>query len=161
MAVARAHPHHGEPIAAIVYTLVKVFLPEVAASNKYLPLMIGIFAFLGQLGLRYRPVNERLDWSHGMVVVALTWLVVPAVGSIPFIFSGHYGSPVDAIFDAMSGLTTTGLSLVQDLDHMAPSLNFWRHLLHFLGGQGIVIAALVLFAGGGGLTLYYGEARDE
>jgi trk system potassium uptake protein TrkH len=124
-------------------------------------LMIGIFAFLGQLGLRYRPVNERLDWSHGMVVVALTWLVVPAVGSIPFIFSGHYGSPVDAIFDAMSGLTTTGLSLVQDLDHMAPSLNFWRHLLHFLGGQGIVIAALVLFAGGGGLTLYYGEARDE
>jgi trk system potassium uptake protein TrkH len=124
-------------------------------------LMIGVFAFLGQLGLRYRPVNERLDWSHGMVVVALTWLVVPAVGSIPFLFSGHYGSPVDAVFDAMSGLTTTGLALVQDLDHMAPSLNFWRHLLHFLGGQGIVIAALVLFAGGGGLTLYYGEARDE
>jgi len=124
-------------------------------------LMIGLFAFLGQLGMRYRPSNERLDWSHGMVVVALTWLAVPAIGSIPFMFSGHYGGPVDAIFDAMSGLTTTGLALVQDLDHMAPSLNFWRHLLHFLGGQGIVIAALVLFAGGGGLTLYYGEARDE
>ncbi len=124
-------------------------------------LMIGAFAFLGQLGLRYRPSDERLDWSHGMVVVALTWLAVPMIGSIPFIFSGHYGSPIDAIFDAMSGLTTTGLALVQDLDHMAPSLNFWRHLLHFLGGQGIVIAALVLFAGGGGLTLYYGEARDE
>ena len=124
-------------------------------------LMIGVFAFLGQLGLRYRPANERLDWSHGMVVVALTWLVVPAIGSIPFIFSGHYGGPVDAAFDAMSGLSTTGLALVQDLDHMAPSLNFWRHLLHFLGGQGIIIAALVLFAGGGGLTLYYGEARDD
>ena len=124
-------------------------------------LMIGTFAFLGQIGMRYRPSDERLDWSHGMVVVALTWLVVPTIGSIPFIFSGHYGGPVDAVFDAMSGLTTTGLALVQDLDHMAPSLNFWRHLLHFLGGQGIVIAALVLFAGGGGLTLYYGEARDE
>ena len=124
-------------------------------------LMIGTFAFLGQIGMRYRPSDERLDWSHGMVVVALTWLVVPTIGSIPFIFSGHYGGPVDAVFDAMSGLTTTGLALVQDLDHMAPSLNFWRHLLHFLGGQGIIIAALVLFAGGGGLTLYYGEARDE
>jgi len=124
-------------------------------------LMIGLFAFLGQVGLHYRPRVERLDWSHGMVVVALTWLAVPAIGSIPFIFSGHYGSPLDAMFDAMSGLTTTGLALVQDLDHLAPSLNFWRHLLHFLGGQGIVIAALVLFAGGGGLTLYYGEARDE
>jgi trk system potassium uptake protein TrkH len=124
-------------------------------------LMIGVFAFIGQVGLRLEPKEDRLDWSHGMVVVALTWLIVPVVGSIPFVFSGHYGSPVDAVFDAMSGLTTTGLSLVQDLDHLAPSLNFWRHLLHFLGGQGIIIAALVLFAGGGGLTLYYGEARDE
>jgi trk system potassium uptake protein TrkH len=124
-------------------------------------MMIGVFAVLGQIGLRYRPKDERLDWSHGMVVVAVTWLAVPAIGSIPFIFSGHYGSPLDAWFDAVSGLTTTGLSLLHDLDHLAPSLNFWRHLLHFLGGQGIVIAALVLFAGGGGLTLYYGEARDE
>ena len=124
-------------------------------------LMIGVFAVLGQIGLRLRPADEGLDWSHGMVVVALTWLVVPLVGSIPFVFSGHYGSPVDAMFDAMSGLSTTGLALVQDLDHLAPSLNFWRHLLHFLGGQGIIIAALVLFAGGGGLTLYYGEAREE
>lgn len=124
-------------------------------------LMIGVFAFLGQLALRFRPRDEHLDWSHGMVVVALIWVLVPAIGAIPFIFSGHFGSALDAIFDAMSGLTTTGLALVQDLDHLAPSLNFWRHLLHFLGGQGIVIAALVLFAGGGSLTLYYGEARDD
>lgn len=124
-------------------------------------LMIGLFGSIGQLLLRYHPRDERLDWSHGMVVVAVTWIAVPAIGSIPLLLSGHYGSPLDAMFDAMSGLTTTGLALIQDLDHLAPSLNFWRHLLHFLGGQGIVIAALVLFAGGGGLTLYYGEARDE
>lgn len=124
-------------------------------------LMIGVFLLLGQLGLRHPPRSERLDWGHGMVVVAITWVVVPVVGAIPFMLSGHYGSPLDAVFDALSGLSTTGLSLVQDLDHIAPSLNFWRHLLHFLGGQGIVIAALLLFAGGGGLTLYYGEAREE
>ena len=53
------------------------------------------------------------------------------------------------------------MALVQDLDHLAPSLNFWRHLLHFLGGQGIIVAALSLFARGGGITLYHGEARDE
>ena len=124
-------------------------------------LMVGLFGSLGAAALRAEPPHERLDWSHGMVVVALTWLLVPLLGSIPFVLSGHFGSPLDAYFDAMSGLTTTGLALVQDLDHLAPSLNFWRHLLHFLGGQGIVIAALSLFAGGGGLTLYYGEARDE
>jgi trk system potassium uptake protein TrkH len=98
---------------------------------------------------------------HGMVVVALTWLVVPLLAAIPLALSGHYVNPIDAVFDAMSGLTTTGLALVQDLDHLAPSLNFWRHLLHFLGGQGIIIAVLSIFAGGGAVTLYLGEARDE
>ncbi len=105
--------------------------------------------------------QRHLDWSHGMVVVAITWLLVPLVGSIPFVLSGHYGSPLDAYFDAMSGLTTTGLGLIQDLDHLASSLNFWRHLLHFLGGQGIIIAALVLFAGRGMTSLFRGEGRDD
>ena len=124
-------------------------------------LMIGILTLVGSI-LQIRPPAEtRLDWSHGMVVVALTWILVPAIGAIPLALSGHFSDPLDAFFDAMSGLTTTGLSVIQDLDHLAPSLNFWRHLLHFLGGQGIIIAALSLFAGGAGLTLYYGEARDE
>jgi trk system potassium uptake protein TrkH len=124
-------------------------------------LMIGVFALLGCLLACRRPERDRLDWSHGMVVAALTWLVVPIIGSIPLALSGHYANLLDAFFDAMSGLTTTGLALVQDLDHLAPSLNFWRHFLHFLGGQGIILAALTLFAGGAGLTLYYGEAREE
>lgn len=137
-----------------------------AAAREWAPfasftLMAGVFAVFGAAGAALQPRERRLDWSHGMVVVALTWLIVPLIGSIPFALSGHFANPLDSMFDAMSGLTTTGLSLLQDLDHLASSLNFWRHLLHFLGGQGIVIAALSLFAGGGGLTLYYGEARDD
>lgn len=124
-------------------------------------LMAGVFAVLGSAGTSLRHQQSRLDWSHGMVVVALTWLLVPIIGAIPFWLSGHFADPLDAVFDALSGLTTTGLSVMQDLDHLAPSLNFWRHLLHFLGGQGIVLAAISLFAGGAGMTLYYGEARDE
>ena len=136
------------------------------AEREWAPLgsflmMAGIFAVVGVALSRNVLVAPRLDWSHGMVVVALTWLLVPAIGSLPLAMSGHFGSPLDAYFDAMSGLTTTGLALIQDLDHLAGSLNFWRHLLHFLGGQGIVIAALSLFAGGGAITLYLGEARDE
>ncbi len=124
-------------------------------------LMIGVYGILGAAMVRVCPEEQRLDWGHGMVVVATTWLLVPLIGAIPFVLSGHFVSPLDAYFDAMSGITTTGLTLVQDLDHLAPSLNFWRHLLHFLGGQGIIIAALVMFAGGGAMTLYYGEARDD
>jgi trk system potassium uptake protein TrkH len=96
-----------------------------------------------------------------MVVVALTWLIVPIIGALPLLMSGHFGRPLDALFDAMSGLTTTGLSLLSDVDHVASSLNFWRHFLQFLGGQGIILAALTIFAGTGGITLYFGEARDE
>jgi trk system potassium uptake protein TrkH len=132
-------------------------------------LMGSVFALLGVTLLRASLAPQstittdqrHLDWGHGMVVVALTWLIVPLIGSIPFVLSGHYASLLDAYFDAMSGLTTTGLALVQDLDHLASSLNFWRHLLHFLGGQGIIIAALLLFGGRGMMTLYRGEGRDD
>ena len=132
-------------------------------------LMGSVFALMGVTLLRVSLVprsgittdQRHLEWSHGMVVVALTWLIVPLIGSIPFIPSGHYASGIDAYFDSMSGLTTTGLALVQDLDHLASSLNFWRHLLHFLGGQGIIIAALLLFGGRGMLTLFRGEGRED
>jgi trk system potassium uptake protein TrkH len=133
---------------------------ETAPAASFV-LMIGIFGTLGLVMMQRPPESSRLEWSHGMVVVGLTWLIVPAIGAVPLELSGHYGSFIDPFFDAMSGLTTTGLSLIQDLDHLATSLNFWRHLLHFLGGQGIVIAVLSVFAGGGAMTLYYGEARDE
>jgi trk system potassium uptake protein TrkH len=147
-------------IAGLVPLLWAVFAREWAPAASFV-LMVGIFFFLGALGRRITASRHRLDWSHGMVVVAVAWLLVPAIASIPFALSGHYSSPLDAFFDAMSGLTTTGLALIQDLDHLAPSLNFWRHMLHFIGGQGIIIAALSVFAGGGAVTLYLGEARDE
>lgn len=166
----------GEDFRLIGFYLGRIFL--VVAGASLLPLiwagvarewhpfgsfllMVGIFALLGVMGTNLRPVEPRLNWSHGMVVVALTWLLVPLVGAIPLLLSGHFGRPLDAFFDAMSGLTTTGLSLLGDVDHLASSLNFWRHLLQFLGGQGIILAALSIFAGTGGITLYFGEARDE
>lgn len=137
-----------------------------AVSREWHPfssflVMIGLFAVLGVGGLRTAPEDPKLGWSHGMVVVALTWMIVPIVGAVPLLLSGHFARPLDAVFDAMSGLTTTGLSLLGDVDHLASSLNFWRHLLQFLGGQGIILAALSIFAGTGGITLYFGEARDE
>ena len=126
-----------------------------------LVLMVGIFGFLGAFAARRRPADGRMEWRHGMVVVALTWLIVPIIGAVPFMLSGHFADPLDALFDSVSGLTTTGLSVMSDLDHLPSSLNMWRHLLQFLGGLGIVVAALTLFAGTGGIALYFGEGRGE
>ena len=147
-------------VAGVVPLLWAVIGREWAPASSFV-LMIGVFLAMGAVGERIVVSNQRLDWSHGMVVVAIAWLLVPAFAAIPLALSGHYANVLDALFDAMSGLSTTGLALVQDLDHLASSLNFWRHLLHFIGGQGIIIAALSIFAGGGVVTLYLGEARDE
>jgi len=85
------------------------------------------------------------------------------LGAVPLYLSGHWKSYLDACFDAMSGFATTGLTLVQNLDHLSFTHNLWRHLIMFIGGQGIVIVALSLFVKGfsGAFKMYVGEARDE
>jgi trk system potassium uptake protein len=107
--------------------------------------------------------RRPLTWAHGMVTVALAWLLGSIFAAIPMYLSGRYSDLLAALFEGMSGLTTTGLSVIHDLDHTAISMDLYRHLLHFAGGQGIIIVVLSLFAAGGGRigTLYVSEARDE
>jgi trk system potassium uptake protein TrkH len=102
-------------------------------------------------------------WTHGLVVAGFSWFAATAVGAVPHWLSGHFGSYLDAMFDLMSGYTTTGLVLIQDLDHVSNALNMWRHLLTFAGGQGIVVIALTFLVGGtqGAYPLYVGEGKDE
>jgi trk system potassium uptake protein len=107
--------------------------------------------------------RRPLTWAHGMVIVALAWLVGAIFAAIPMYLSGRFSDPLGALFEAMSALTTTGMSVIHDLDHTPVSEDFYRHLLQFAGGQGIVIVVLSLFAAGGAriATLYAAEAREE
>ncbi|MBW3621233.1 MAG: TrkH family potassium uptake protein, partial [Actinobacteria bacterium] len=107
--------------------------------------------------------TEVLDWSHGMVTVALAWFLGPLFLAIPLYLTDHFAGFSDAFFDAMSGLTTSGLALIQDLDHLSPAMQVLRHLTHFAGGQGIIIVVLTVFASSAAQvgTLYVGEGRDD
>lgn len=107
--------------------------------------------------------DKDLNWMQGMIVVSLSWFVAMFLGAIPLYLSGHWKSFLDACFDAMSGFSTTGLSLVVDLDHLSYPHNLWRHIILFIGGQGIVVIALSLFVKGfsGAFRMYVGEGRDE
>lgn len=120
-------------------------------------------ALSGCLLAMLAPEDANPGWLHGMAASALSWLVVMALAAIPYRLSGHYASYLDALFDAMSGFTTTGLTLVRDLDHLSVSLNTWRHVVTFVGGQGVVVLALSFLIGdsAGGYELYVGEAKDE
>lgn len=127
-------------------------------------LVIGA-AFALILGLsanQWLHTDRDLTWSQAMATVALSWLVAAFIGAVPLFLSGHYSSYLDAYFDAMSGFATAGLAVINDLDHVSDCINLWRHLMQFMGGQGLVLVALSLFAGGGGLTgLYIGEGRED
>ncbi|MBW3658920.1 MAG: hypothetical protein KY457_09800 [Actinobacteria bacterium] len=107
-------------------------------------------------------VRRQPTWTHGMVTIGLAWLLVPVFAGLPLYLAGHTDGFFDAYFEGLSGLTTTGLTLVQDLDHLAVSLNLWRHLLQFLGGQAVVVVILTLFTttSGQGGSLSLGDVRD-
>lgn len=123
----------------------------------------GIAAAIWQAAEWRLRTRASLTWAHGTVVVALAWLLGSVLAAVPLMLSGHVADFLDAWFETMSGLTTSGLSVVQDLDHLSHAMNFYRHLTHFAGGQGIVIVALSLFSRGGASigTLFVAEGRDE
>jgi len=118
------------------------------------------------LGLFFQILSKTtkdLEWSHGLTVAALSWIVAMIMGAIPMYLSGHFASFLDACFDSMSGFATTGLILIQNIDHASHGLNMWRHLIMFVGGQGIVVIGLTFLLKGtaGAYKMYVGEAREE
>jgi trk system potassium uptake protein TrkH len=104
-----------------------------------------IALIIGLILTRLCFTKKDLNWMQGMIVVSLSWLAAMLLAAIPLYLSGHWGSYLDACFETMSGFTTTGLTLVQDLDHLSYAHNLWRHFTPFLGGQGIVIIAISFF----------------
>ncbi len=151
-----------------VGVLMLVPLAVSAALSEWdtvLDFVIGASAcFIFGYGLQLVCRTEKdLGWSHGLVVASGSWVFATAIGALPHYLSGHMGSYLDAMFDVISGFTTTGLYLIQDLDHVSHGLNMWRHLLTYAGGQGIVVIALTfLFRGtAGAYKLYVGEGKDE
>ncbi|MDZ4654281.1 MAG: potassium transporter TrkG [Coriobacteriia bacterium] len=136
-----------------------------AEWDTALDFVIGIGACMG-FGFGLQTIcrtKKDLRWGHGLVVASGSWIAATVLGALPHWLSGHEGSYLDAMFDIMSGYTTTGLYLIQDLDHISYGLNMWRHLLTYAGGQGIVVIALTFLVKGtaGAYKLYVGEGKDE
>lgn len=118
---------------------------------------------LGLVATRRWSTDAALDWAHGLVTVALAWLVMPIPIAIAFHLGGHFASFLDAYFEAMSGVTTSGLTMLLDIDHFGDGMQLMRHMTHFAGGQGIILVVLTVLARGHAQigTLFVGEGRDE
>lgn len=99
--------------------------------------------------------EEDMSEREGYLTAALGWLLMPLFGMVPFLVANVFDSPLDAYFEAMSGVTTTGFTVLHAADDVAPSLIFWRAILQWVGGIGIVVISLALISrlthGGAGL----------
>jgi trk system potassium uptake protein TrkH len=89
---------------------------------------------------------SSIGFREGFLVVSLTWVLAAVVGAVPYVLSGEPGldRPVDALFESMSGFTTTGASVVTDLPSLDRSLAMWRQFTQWLGGMGIIVLALAV-----------------
>lgn len=141
--------------------LTAVLFGEWHAAARYL-LTVGIFLIAGS-ALRFLRVQpSRLSSQQAFAVTGLAWLVLAFFAAIPLAASGHYANYLDALFEAVSGLTTTGASIVRDLDHLSYADNMWRFMMHLMGGLGLVVVGLSFgLFGKGGASLFSSEGRSE
>lgn len=114
----------------------------------------------GVVFLAYRKQRIAvLSHREGMAIVALGWLLASGIGALPFYFSGTLNTFVDAFFESVSGFTTTGASVLSDIEAVPRGILLWRSLTHWLGGMGIIVLSLAIlpFFGVGGMQLYKAE----
>ena len=127
-----------------------------------------INAFVGlAVATATRRFKRELKPRDGFILVTLSWVLMSASGAIPLMLALPDLSFTDAYFESMSGLTTTGSTVLNHLDDLPQSINLWRHLLHWIGGIGIIVlvVAVLPLLGVGGMQLYKAETpgpvKDE
>lgn len=122
---------------------------------------MGLCALLGLvLYAATRRHYRELRARDGFLLVSLSWTLMAAIATLPLLLAYESMSFADAFFETMSGLTTTGATVMTDLDHAAPAINLWRHELTWIGGMGIIVLAVAILPllGVGGMQLYRAEA---
>ena len=122
---------------------------------------MALLCIIGLILIKLKPQDKTIYARDGLVIVALGWILLSLFGSLPYYISGEIPSFIDALFESVSGLTTTGSSILSDIEGLSKSLLFWRNLTNWIGGMGVlvfVMAVLPLTGGGGDLHLMKAEA---
>lgn len=116
---------------------------------------------MGVLVMFYtRDHDKEVKRREGYIIVTMGWLVMSASGILPYIFSGAIPNITDAFFETISGYTTTGASILEDIEVLPEGILFWRSLTHWIGGMGIIVLAVAILPllGIGGMQLFSAEA---
>ena len=105
------------------------------------------------------PENQSFFSKEGLVIVSLSWLLISFFGALPFIISGSIPNMVDAFFESVSGFTTTGASILSEVESLSKSILFWRSLTHVVGGMGVLVLVLAILPKGNNQALHIMRAE--
>ena len=120
--------------------------PETSALAAVALLCLAV----GLLITKKKPRSMSLYAKEGFVTVALCWVVLSALGALPFVISRVIPSYVDALFEVVSGFTTTGSSILPEVEHIPHCLLFWRSFTHWIGGMGVLVFVMAVLPLAGG-----------
>ncbi len=134
-----------ESLFMLVPLGVSIFYQE--TEMRWLSLSVGITLFCGLFLFMLSKPNllRRIGKRDSYLLVSLAWIVLPLFGAIPFYLSGSIPNLIDAIFESYSGFTTTGSSILNDIESLSKGILFWRSETHWIGGMGIVVLVVALF----------------
>mgnify|MGYP004625065609 CR=1 FL=1 len=135
----------------------------VTGEQSYIPLFAVCMAICAVIGVSLTlrtPKNKTMYSKEGFVTVALAWIVMSVFGALPFVISGFIPNFADALFETVSGFSTTGASILSDVEALPKSLLFWRSFTHWIGGMGVLVflVAILPLAGGDNLFLIKAES---
>lgn len=117
-------------------------------------------AALGVLITRKKPKSRAIYAREGFVVVALSWIVLSVFGALPFVLSGAIPSFVDALFETVSGFTTTGASILSEVESLPNCILFWRSFTHWIGGMGVLVFVMAVIPLSGGNSIFLMRAES-
>jgi len=147
-------------IFMLIPIIVQFFYKEIDSSffgSSIVTIIFGTLFFLSNLDH-----DKKLNLQQAFLLTALSWLSIAIFGSLPFIFSSIYFSFTNAFFESMSGITTTGSTIIANLESMPKGILLWRALLQWLGGIGIIVMAITLMPimNVGGMQLFKISSND-
>lgn len=131
-----------EGILMIPPLVVSVIYGESAFAAFLIPIVLSVAA--GTLLTIKKPSNPDIFAKEGFVTVGLSWIIMSLIGALPFVIDGCIPSFVDAFFETVSGFTTTGASILTEIELLGRGMLFWRSFTHFVGGMGVLVFVLAI-----------------
>ena len=123
-------------------------------------LCIGICFLAGLILLLQKSTSKNIYAKEGLIIVALSWILMSIFGALPFMFSKPNLDFVSALFETVSGFTTTGATVLGDVESLPKSILFWRSFTHWIGGMGVLVFLIALLPMSGGSNLYLMKAES-